>query len=291
LHPRAYPDRSEVDPKRCVHESSEAALPPWDAILVAAGRGERLGLGHAKARALLAGIPLALHSLRTLSRHPGRDRIILVLPPDEEERGEIMRWVELEPDLQVVAVPGGERRQDSVWAGLSALLRFNPPEDRVVLVHDAARPMVSHALIERCLRAMTLPMPGAAQAELPGINVRARGTGPAGVVPGLPVQETLKLVFEGRVVLTQPRENLFVIQTPQVFRFGPLLDAHQRARRQGGHATDDAALLERHGTPVILVPGDSLNLKITVPSDLAVAERLIRLESSSGEDVLPELDS
>jgi 2-C-methyl-D-erythritol 4-phosphate cytidylyltransferase len=264
-----------------VSDSTARDQVQWDAILLAAGRGERLGLGQAKARVMLAGIPLFLHSLRMLARQPGLGRMVLALPPEEDERRRIMEWVVREPDVPVVPIPGGEQRQDSVWAALNTLQHFETPEDRIVLVHDAARPLVSQALIDRCLSAMLEQMPNAPQQELPGFTARGRGRGPAAVVPGLPVQETLKLIFEGRVVLTQPRENLYVIQTPQVFRFGSLLDAHQRARRQGVRATDDAALLERHGTTVVLVAGDALNLKVTVPSDLEMAERLLRLETSN----------
>jgi 2-C-methyl-D-erythritol 4-phosphate cytidylyltransferase len=86
----------------------------------------------------------------------------------------------------------------------------------------------------------------------------------------------LKLVFENRVVLTQPRESLYAIQTPQCFRFGPLIAAHRRALRDGVHVTDDAALLEWQGIPVAMVPGETGNLKITFAEDLDFAERLLR---------------
>lgn len=262
------------------HGSGEQPPAPliWDGILVAAGRGDRLGFGYSKAFALLAGLPLFVHSLRTLWRFPGRNRLVLVAPPDDlafrraveqtkqEFNGEIPLGLEI--------IPGGERRQDSVLAGLNALHAHRPADDAVVLVHDAARPLASPALIRRCLAAMDECLP-THQDELPGLSTRTRPGGPAGVVPGLPVQETLKLVFESRVVLTQPRENLYAVQTPQVFRFGPLLDAHQRARRHQVTATDDAALLERHGTTVLLVAGEAGNLKITVPGDLDLAERLL----------------
>lgn len=268
---------------------SDAPALSWDAVLVAAGRGERMGLGMPKARAPLGGLPMFLHALRTLWTHPGRNRLIVVFSSEEGEREQVkesirdvlgleaadIRRGENDPAEKLLLAPGGEERQDSVWAGLSALQSFGLSQHDVVLIHDAARPLVSHALISRCLEAILHQVPSP-QAELPGLATHGRAPGPAGVVPGLPVQETLKLVYESRVVLTQPRENLYAIQTPQVFRFGPLLDSHQRARRYGIRATDDAALLERVGTTVLLVPGEAVNLKVTVRADLELAERLMR---------------
>ncbi len=259
--------------------AAAAAGLPWDAIVVAAGRGARLGSGSPKGRAPLAGVPLFLHALRVLGSAPGVDRIILVAPPEADElaamEADLERgWSREQPPVTII--PGGEERQDSVWAALNALRKFERPEDGIVLVHDAARPLLSPELVSRCLEAMMRPVPRDGQDALPGlVQTGYWGSGPGGIVPGLPVRETLKVVYEGRIVLTQPREHLYAVQTPQVFRFGPLFRAHDQAHRFGMRATDDAALLEWQGIPVFIVPGEFENLKITFPEDLELAERLL----------------
>lgn len=261
----------------------------WDAILVAAGRGERLGLGAPKGRIALHGEPLFLHSLRVLMEHPRRDQILLVAPPEPAEIDELRALAErsLGSELagQIVVVAGGAERQDSVWAALQVLLEAETSMDRVLLIHDAARPLLSHSLIERCLHAMESDDAHSSQGELPGLTRSGPwGSGPAAVVPGLPVRDTLKLVFEDRVVLTHARENLFTAQTPQVFRLGPLLRAHRRARESGLRATDDAALLEWQGIPIRMVRGEIMNWKVTFPDDLDLVERLL----AAGDDARSE---
>lgn len=147
-----------------------------------------------------------------------------------------------------VAVSGGATRSESVRAGLAVL-----PEDvEVVVVHDAARPLAAPSLFEAVVDAL------------------ARSTA-AGVIPVLPVTETIKRVVDGRVVATLARHELGAVQTPQAFRAGPLRAAHAR----GGDATDDAALVEALGQVVLTVPGDARNLKLTTPEDMALAEILL----------------
>jgi 2-C-methyl-D-erythritol 4-phosphate cytidylyltransferase len=255
-------------------------LEPARAILVAAGRGERLGFGLPKARVPLAGTPLFLHALGSLLEHP-RVRDVLLVALDDQAELDALRSLLGESfgpvaSRSVRLVPGGAERQDSVFAALVALEADNTPPDALVLVHDAARPLLRPDLVTRCLEAMDLRLPSGGQGDLPGLagNEEA-GWLPAGVVPGLPVRETLKLVYGDRVINTQPREGLYAVQTPQVFRFGPLYQAHRRAHRYGLRATDDAALLEWQGLPVRLVPGDPENLKVTFPGDLELAERLL----------------
>jgi 2-C-methyl-D-erythritol 4-phosphate cytidylyltransferase len=145
-------------------------------------------------------------------------------------------------------VPGGRRRQDSVREGLKA------GGCDWVVVHDGARPLVTPQLIEAGLAA-------------------AQETGAA--VCALPAQDTVKRVDEeGRVVRTLDRRRLWLVQTPQVFRYDMLLDAHERSRQP---ATDDAALVERLGQEVRVFPGSPRNLKVTTPDDLALAEALLKL--------------
>ncbi len=257
------------------------------AVLVAAGRGERLSQERPKALVNLAGQPLFLHSLRTLLASPVLGSVVLVAPSDPAAlramQAELEKCLDPEVTTRVRLLPGGEERQDSVLAGLESLHAAGTSPEAIVMVHDAARPLLSLDLIERCLAAMSDPLDRGAQVDLPGLG---RGDDPsplpAGVVPGLPVRETLKLVFEERIVLTQPRENLWSVQTPQVFRLGPLLTAHRRARRYGMRATDDAALLEWQGMAVRMIAGETGNLKVTYPEDLELAERLFASRPSGG---------
>ena len=254
-----------------------------DAILLAAGRGERLARGKSKAWVELAGEPLFVHALRVLAAHPDVQRILLVTPPGEEGRSEMEDLARSIAGSRFFAtVPGGAERQDSARAALEVLHRVQTSWQRPVLIHDAARPLVSSALIDRCLSALEMGLPPDEQDALPGIV--SPEAGPAGVVPGLPVRETLKLVFEGRVVMTQPRERLYAIQTPQAFRFGMLRRAHQRARSLEMLGTDDAALLEWLGIPVVVVAGDPENLKVTYPQDLDLAELLLQRRANPPND-------
>jgi 2-C-methyl-D-erythritol 4-phosphate cytidylyltransferase len=270
--PNGHAARARAHPSQVVE--------PARAILVAGGRGERLGFGLPKARVPLAGTPLFLYSLGALLEHPLVRDVLLVAPDDPREQ-EAMSTLLQESfgtvsSRSVRLVAGGVERQDSVFAALSLLVDEGLAPDSVVLVHDAARPLLRPDLVTRCVEAMAIRLSSGGQGDLPGLTHNEEAGGlPSGVVPGLPVRETLKLVYEDRVVNTQPRENLYAVQTPQVFRFGPLYQAHCRARRYGLTATDDAALLEWQGLPVRIVPGDPENLKVTFPGDLEMAERLL----------------
>ncbi len=266
-----------------------------DVVLLAAGAGTRLGNGRPKGFAELGGEPLFSYSLRSFLAHRWIARVMLAVP--ESSIDEARRYVQslssaLDAMTRVRVVCGGEARQDSTWEALRALRDAGAGDERLVLIHDAARPFVRAALIRRCIEAMHLPWGEERQGRLPGIAAAGEwGDTPAGAIPALPVQDTLKLVYENRVVLTQPRESLFIAQTPQAFRLGAILDAHRRAREVGHVATDDAGLLEWLGIPVRIVEGDGANWKITVPFDLVKAERWLlalaaegRCWTPSGED-------
>jgi 2-C-methyl-D-erythritol 4-phosphate cytidylyltransferase len=211
------------------------------AILVAAGRGERLGLDHPKAFAKLGEDPLLAEPLRRLDDSDWIDAIVLVAPPGWEEPS-ILLAEELGCGKVSACVPGGETRADSVRAGLAEV----PADAVAVLVHDAARPLLPEAVIERVLAPL--------------------GEGWDGAVPGLPVPDTLKRVdADGRVLETVERESLYAVQTPQAFPAEVL----RRAVATGGDATDCAALVEAAGGRVKVVPGDPLLLKVTTADDLA----------------------
>jgi 2-C-methyl-D-erythritol 4-phosphate cytidylyltransferase len=211
------------------------------AILVAAGRGERLGLDQPKAFAKLADEPLLAEPLRRLEESAWVDAIVLVAPPGWEEPA-ILLAEELGCGKVSACVAGGETRTDSVRAGLGEV----PADALVVLVHDAARPLLSDAVVERVLGPLA--------------------EGWDGVVPGLPVADTLKRADgDGGIVETVPREGLWAVQTPQAF----LAETLRRAYAGDGAATDCAALVEAAGGRVKVVEGDPRLLKVTTASDLA----------------------
>jgi 2-C-methyl-D-erythritol 4-phosphate cytidylyltransferase len=218
------------------------------AILVAAGRGERMGGGRPKAFLELAGEALVLRAARVFDRAPSVSGIVAVVPADELAAARAL----LTPLRKLAAVvPGGERRQDSVREGLGQAPRGF---DGVVLVHDAARPLVEVDLVEAVAAAA-----GAAGAA----------------VPVVPVVDTLKRLRDGVVVETLDRQALGSAQTPQGFRFAVLADAYEAAFRDGVTVTDEAMAVERLGAPVRAVPGSPRNRKITTPEDLAWAEGVL----------------
>jgi len=211
------------------------------AILVAAGRGERLGLDQPKAFAKLGEEPLLAEPLRRLDESDWIDAIVVVAPPGWEEPA-ILLAEELGCAKANACVAGGATRSDSVRAGLAEV----PGDALVVLVHDAARPLVSDDVIGRVLAPLS--------------------DGWDGVVPGLPVSDTLKLVApDGGVVDTIARDGLYAVQTPQAF----LADVLRRAVAGGAEATDCAGLVEATGGRVKVVDGDPRLLKVTTADDLA----------------------
>ena len=211
------------------------------ALLVAAGRGARFGGETPKQYLSLLGRPVLRHAAEALLREGGVAAIQPVSPPGEEEA--LAAMLAGLPILPPVA--GGATRQASVLAGLEALAA-DPPD--VVLVHDAARPVIPPGTVPALLAALT---------EVPG------------AIPALAVADTLKRGEGGRIAATVPRAGLFRAQTPQAFRFADLLSAH---RSSSAEATDDAQLLEAAGLPVALVAGHDSNLKITWHEDLARVE-------------------
>jgi 2-C-methyl-D-erythritol 4-phosphate cytidylyltransferase len=217
-------------------------LSVW-AILVAAGRGERLGLDRPKAFANLGDEPLLAEPLRRLEACPWVDGIVLVAPPGWEEPAILL--AEEEGCGKVHAcVTGGETRSDSVRAGLAEV----PADALVVLVHDAARPLVSDEVVERVLDPLS--------------------EGWDGAVPGLPVGDTLKRVgADHGVQETVAREGLWAVQTPQAFAADRF--RHALASNTLLQATDCAALVEAAGGRIKVVEGDPRLLKVTSEADLA----------------------
>jgi 2-C-methyl-D-erythritol 4-phosphate cytidylyltransferase len=232
-------------------EETAAAKKGVGAIIVAAGKSLRMGSD--KIWVSLAGRPLLAHTVSIFQFCSAIDRITLVLSADRQRLG--MSLVKGARFGKVVNICfGGEVRQQSVRAGLEAL---GPCE--WVVVHDGARPLVTTRLIEQGLAA-------------------ARETGAA--TCAVPVQDTIKLVNEKHLVeKSLNRSHLWLIQTPQVFRYDMLMEAHQKADGRAA-AGDDAALVERLGHPVKVFMGSYHNIKVTTPDDLVLAQMLLKWHRS-----------
>jgi 2-C-methyl-D-erythritol 4-phosphate cytidylyltransferase len=215
------------------------------AILVAAGAGERLGADRPKAFVGLGGRVLLAESLERLDANDWVDTIVVAVPDGWEEAA-IVLAEELVASKVTAVVTGGATRMDSVRAGLAEI----PEEALVVLVHDAARPLLGDDVVERVLAPLS--------------------DGYDGVVPGLPLTDTVKRVEDGVAVETLDRSQLVTVQTPQAFT----ADALRRAYATDGRveATDCASLVEAGGGRIRVVRGDPRLLKITTRADLALVE-------------------
>jgi 2-C-methyl-D-erythritol 4-phosphate cytidylyltransferase len=217
------------------------------AVLVAAGRGDRLGLDRPKAFAKLNGRPLLAESLERLEASEWVDSIVVVAPRDWEEPS-ILLAEEIGAAKVTACVTGGASRAESVRAGVAEV----PEEALVVLVHDAARPLLPPEVVERLLSPL--------------------GEGWDGAVPAMPVADTLKRVGDdGTVAETIERSGLYAVQTPQAF----LAPALRDALAGGTDASDCASLVERRGGRIRVVDGDARLLKVTTASDLAFVESLL----------------
>jgi len=214
------------------------------AVLAAAGRGERLGSDRPKAFARLGGRPLLAESLERLENSDWIERIVIAAPPDWEEPS-ILVAEEIAATKVNSAVTGGASRSESVRLALEDVA----DDAAVILVHDAARPLLPEEVVERVLAPLS--------------------EGWEAVVPALPLADTVKRVEADRVIETVPREDLVVVQTPQAF----LADVLRRAvTGDVASATDCASLVEAQGGRVRWVDGDPRLLKVTDADDLALVE-------------------
>jgi 2-C-methyl-D-erythritol 4-phosphate cytidylyltransferase/2-C-methyl-D-erythritol 2,4-cyclodiphosphate synthase len=214
------------------------------AIIAAGGRGERFGAGRPKQLLTLGGVTILQRSVDALIGHPRVRDLVVALPPELAAAPPAYLYRHGKP---VVVVEGGARRQDSVARAFARV----PAAAEIVVIHDAARPLVSADLIDRTVTAAATD--GAAVAALRATDTVKRGDA------------------DGRVIETLPREHVYLAQTPQAFRVGVLRDALAIA----GDATDEATLAERAGHRVRLVEGEPGNVKITTPADLSAAERTV----------------
>ena len=218
------------------------------ALIVAAGRGHRLGGQVPKQYRMLAGTPMLRHTLPAFRHHPANTAVQAVIHPDDHA------LYAAAADGLGLPLPamGGATRQDSVRRGLDALAAWQPAR---VLIHDAVRPFVAAATIDAVIAALD---------DTPG------------AIAALPLADTLKRAEAGLVTATLDRANLWRAQTPQAFHFDAILAAHRDAARNPAvEFTDDAQVAEQAGIPVRVVPGRVDNFKITTEQDLARAERIV----------------
>ncbi|MEV8534810.1 2-C-methyl-D-erythritol 4-phosphate cytidylyltransferase [Streptomyces sp. NPDC051211] len=240
----------EPRPERPTHRTA--------AVIPAAGRGVRLGPGAPKALRSLGGTPMLIHAVRAMARSRAVSLVVVVAPPDgAAEVRNLLDEHALPERTDILVVPGGDTRQESVRAGLNAL----PADITAVLIHDAARPLVPVDTVDAVVEAI-------------------RDGAPA-VVPAMPLADTVKEVEPGRpgeaepVVATPERARLRAVQTPQGFDRATLVRAHDTIAVNGEGATDDAGMVEKLGVPVVLVPGHEEAFKVTRPLDLVLAEAVL----------------
>ncbi|AKN71098.1 2-C-methyl-D-erythritol 4-phosphate cytidylyltransferase [Streptomyces sp. PBH53] len=234
------------------------------AVIPAAGRGVRLGPGAPKALRALSGTPMLIHAVRALAASRHVALVVVVAPPDGAAEVKSLLDAHALPGgtpvgswgrTDFLVVPGGESRQESVRLGLEAL----PPQYGIVLVHDAARPLVPVDTVDAVVEAV-------------------RDGAPA-VVPALPLADTVKEVAPAAeagqpepVVATPERSRLRAVQTPQGFDRATLVRAHESVTE---NVTDDASMVEQLGLPVVAVPGHEEAFKVTRPLDLVLAEAVL----------------
>jgi len=228
-------------------------MKPQAAVIIpAAGFGTRMRCTEPKQYLLLCGKPIIVHTVEAFIKNQYITDIIVVVPKDRVKETEQVFNLHLFSTTSIKVIPGGPRRQDSVFLGLQAL----PPENDIVLVHDGARPLISQDVINRCYEGAVLH---------------------GSVIAAVPVKDTLKKSGKGeKVSATINRENLYQAQTPQAAQKQLLLQAY---RANGdAHVTDESSLLEKANIPVTIVEGSETNIKVTRPEDLTLAEKIITRE-------------
>lgn len=231
------------------------------ALILAAGKGTRMGQGKEKAFLPLAGKPLLAWTLFAFEAFSRIHELIVVVPPncEEECRKEVIVPYGIS---KAKVVSGGNERQDSIQNGFAEIEGLC----NLVIIHDGARPFVTQALLEKTLDA-------------------AEQTGAA--VVAVPVKDTIKIVDEGGMVQkTLDRSCLWAVQTPQAYRYSIIKQALEEAKRGNFYGTDDASLVERLGKPVQIVTGSYENIKVTSPEDLVFGEIILR--KRTGKNLIRE---
>jgi 2-C-methyl-D-erythritol 4-phosphate cytidylyltransferase len=225
----------------------------YQVVVLAAGQGRRMGAGENKVLLDLAGTPVIIHTLRVFETDPSCKGIVLVTRGDEQDQ-----FHELIDKYRITKVrtfaKGGRERQESVRLGLGAV-KMAP--DDIVLIHDGARPFITHEGIIRVTEA----------AIEYGASLLA-----------VPVKDTIKQATDLKVEKTLERKSLWAAQTPQAFRLSVIQEAHQKSVETQFMGTDDVSLVERLELPVQIVEGSYRNIKLTTPEDLVIAQLFIERE-------------
>lgn len=220
------------------------------AVILAAGLGKRMQAGHNKQFIEICGQSVLTHTLTVFAQIPEIAKIVLVVRAGEEDTCRNM-IPEIAENKTVLAI-GGKERQDSVHNGIRAITW----ECEYILIHDGARPLITEEVIRRTLLA-------------------AQNSGAA--ICAVPVKDTIKQAdSDGNVLATIPRESLWAVQTPQVFRADLIRRAYENAYVHNHYGTDDASLVEYLGEKIKIVTGDYENIKITTPEDIPTAEQILQ---------------
>jgi 2-C-methyl-D-erythritol 4-phosphate cytidylyltransferase len=226
----------------------------YQVIIPAAGQGKRMGAGKNKLLLELNNIPVLIHTLKVFEEDELCEGIILAIhPQDEEEFILLLKKHNVKKVLDLV--PGGKERQDSIYNALKTV-----KTEGIILVHDAARPFIQKDQIHRLVDT-------------------AQKTDAA--IIGVPAKDTMKTVRDNVVKATVERSSLWVVQTPQAFRFSLLYRAYEQAAKDGFVGTDDSSLVERISHPVTMVEGDYDNLKLTTQEDLFFAQAILQKRQGS----------
>ena len=219
------------------------------AIVLAGGRGKRMNYHKSKQFIEIKGKPVLVYTLEKFIYNKSIDEVILVLPEDEVDycKKEVLQRYSLKVDRIVI---GGKERQDSVFNALEAMEKAD-----IVLIHDGARPFINEKIIEEGIKYANIY--GAA-------------------APGVTPKDTIKIKNEDNISVDTPdRNTLVAVQTPQCFKYDEIYQCHRKIKEENAIVTDDTSVVERYGHKVYLYEGDYINIKITTPEDLILAERLI----------------
>ncbi|EJO5349201.1 2-C-methyl-D-erythritol 4-phosphate cytidylyltransferase [Clostridium botulinum] len=219
-------------------------------IVVAAGKGKRMNSSINKQFLNIKNRPILYYTLNKFSTHKDIDEIVLVTL---EDKIQVCKDIIDKYNIKKVSkiVPGGKERQDSVYNGLKAVSK----DCDIVLIHDAARPFVNNDIIENGIK-----------------YVKQYGAAACGVMP----KDTIKIKDKKGFSIDTPRRNdLFIVQTPQCFKYNIILDCHQKLKSHNKKVTDDTMVLENYGKQVYLYEGNYSNIKITTPEDLILGEQIL----------------
>lgn len=219
------------------------------AIILAGGKGKRMGAKVSKQYIELKGKPILYYTLKRFAACRQIDKIILVLPKDEIDycKDEILNKYSLKVDM---IVEGGEERQDSVFNALECI-----ENSEIVLIHDGARPFTSERIINDGIK-----------------YAKLYGAAAPGVIP----KDTIKVINEDKFSISTPdRNTLRAIQTPQVFKFNLIKECHNKVKKNNISVTDDTMVVDMYKNKVYLYEGEYTNIKVTTPEDLILAEKLV----------------